>query len=120
MNIRNLAIATLFASASATSVFASQSLHWVGGEIGFIEHNIPSTVTRANVMQDYQLSLQSKVDGSGGIQLGGDAGYLEPRHFYTVADGKLRHTDSISHKTAKPEYQHSATEHVVFSETYVN
>lgn len=120
MIIRNLAIATLLASASVTSVFASHSLHWVGGEIGFIEHNIPSTVTRAKVMQDYQLSLQSKVDGSGGIQLGGDAGYLEPRHSYTVADGKLRHTDSISHKAAKPEYQHSATEHVVFSETYVN
>lgn len=56
MIIRNLAIVTLPAGASLTTAFASQPLHWVGGEIGFVEHHTPSTVTREQIMKDYQLS----------------------------------------------------------------
>jgi len=120
MTIRKLAIATLLAGASVTAAFASQPLHWVGGEIGFVEHNTPSTVTREQVMQDYQLSRQSKFDSSGGMQLGGDGGYVGPQHSYAVGGGKIRHTDKIAHNTVKPDYQHSAAEHAYFSKTYVN
>ena len=120
MTIRNLAIATLLAGASMTTAFASQPLHFIGGEIGFIEHNTPSTVTRQQVMKEYQLSRQNKLDGSGGMQLSGDGGYVEPQHSYSFAGGKVRHTDKISHNTAKPDYEHSAAYHEKFTKTYVN
>lgn len=54
------------------------------------------------------------------MQLGGDGGYVEPQHSYAIVAGKIRHTDKISHNTAKPDYEHSVAEHENLTKTYAN
>ena len=120
MKIRNLTFVAILAGASVTTAFAAQSLHFVGGEIGFVEHPISSNLTRKEVQQELQLARQNKIDSTATVPLSGNRSYISPSHSYAITGEGLRHTDKISHNSVKPDYLQSAAEIKYSDEIYVN
>lgn len=110
MLFRKTAVALALAGAVIPAAFATSGATWVGGEMGFETHAPQSTKSRADVQREYQAFRKNPVTADGGTLVGGEAGYIPAQHSYAFRNGKLVHTDHISHNTPKPSLSMTAEE----------
>jgi hypothetical protein len=92
MLTRKNTIALLLAVVAAPAALAQADAIWVGGEIGWASRQIQGTRTRAEVLAELQQLRVNPVLADGSTYVGGERGYVEHRHSYTVRDGVMVHT----------------------------
>lgn len=68
-----LAVAGLFAAPAA---FATSGLEFVGGEVGYKSHPMPSSNTRAEVQRDFERFSSNPVTDDGMRFVGGEVGWV--------------------------------------------
>lgn len=73
---RNLALAAALACLAAPAAFAQSTAVFVGGEIGWIDRPVQSSLTREQVVREFLRFRANPVDASGGRYVGGEAGYV--------------------------------------------
>jgi len=105
-----LALATIAAPAFAQSIF-------VGGERGWIDQPLQSSLTREQVTSEYLAFRKNPVDAAGGRFVGGEMGYAFPAHTYARVNGQWVCTDKIAHNPA-PEAVKSPAERRAFQAQY--
>ena len=120
MLFRNTAVVLALAGSFIPAAFASSGSTWVGGEVGFQDHAVQGTKSRAEVRNEFLASRANPVTSDGGLAVGGEAGYIAPQHSYAFREGKLVHTDKIAHNTPKPSLSMTDAERRLFQELYVN
>lgn len=104
------ALALPAALAQTTSTF-------VGGEAGWVDRPVSSTLSREAVRQEF---LAFRVDPSapnGGQYVGGQAGYIFPQHTYARVNGQWVCTDRIAHNPPPAAIKTDA-ERRAFLQTY--
>jgi hypothetical protein len=84
------ALALPAALAQSTSVF-------VGGEAGWIDRPVASTLSRETVRREFLAFRANPVAPDGGQYVGGQAGYVFPQHTYARVNGEWVCTDKIAH-----------------------
>lgn len=102
------ALALPAALAQTTSVF-------VGGEMGWIDRPVSSTLSRDAVRQDFLAG--NPVAPDGGRHVGGEMGYIFPQHTYARVNGEWVCTDKIAHN-APPAAIRSDAERGAFQQQY--
>jgi hypothetical protein len=105
-----LALATLAAPVFAQSVF-------VGGERGWIDQPVQSSLTREQVTSEYLAFRKNPVAPDGGRFVGGEMGYVFPAHSYARVNGEWVCTDKIAHNPA-PAAIKSPAERAAFQAQY--
>jgi hypothetical protein len=120
MLFRKTVFALALAGAAIPAAFANSGSNWVGGEVGVETHAVQSTKSRADVQKEFQAFRKNPVTANGGTLVGGEVGYIRPQHSYAFQGGKLVHTDSIAHNTAKPSLAMTDAERRLYQALYVN
>lgn len=115
MTVRRNIVAVALATLAVPAVFA-QSV-FVGGEAGWIDRPVQSSLTRAQVTNEYLAFRSNPVAADGGRFVGGEAGYVYPAHTYARADGEWICTDKIAHNPA-PDAIKSEAEERLFLQQY--
>jgi hypothetical protein len=92
MLTRKNTIALLLAVVATPAALAQADATWVGGEIGWTTRQVQGTRARADVLAEFQQFRANPLMADGSMYVGGERGYLEHRHSYTVRDGVLVHT----------------------------
>lgn len=105
-----LALATLAAPGFAQSVF-------VGGEQGWIDRPVQSSLTRQQVTSEYLAFRAKPVAPDGARFVGGEMGYVFPAHTYARVNGQWVCTDKIAHN-APPAAIKSPAEQRAFQAQY--
>lgn len=96
MSLRTITAAFLLAAAITPAALASSGSTWAGGEAGFVDHPMPSQVTRAQVRDELLAFLRNPVDSTGGRLVGGEQGYVPHQHSYVVKNGSKVHSDGFA------------------------
>ncbi|MES2972286.1 MAG: DUF4148 domain-containing protein [Pseudomonadota bacterium] len=120
MSLSKVLVSVALAAVAVQTAYASSGASFAGGEVGFIPHNTPGTMTRAQVEQELLASGQNKAATDGVQFVGGEVGYFSTAHSYKFDGGKLVHADSLQHNAPKPDWRMSATERRAFAEQYIN
>ena len=120
MLFQKTVFALTLAGAAIPAAFASSGSTWVGGEMGFQTHALPSAKSRAEVQKELAVLREKPVTASGGTLVDGELGYQSPQHSFAFQDGKLVHTDSIAHNTARPSLALTQAERRLRQELYNN
>ena len=105
-----LALATIAAPAFAQSVF-------VGGERGWVDQPVQSSLTRQQVTTEYLAFRSNPVAPDGGRIVSGEMGYAFPAHSYARVNGQWVCTDNIAHN-APPAAVKSGAERRAFQAQY--
>jgi hypothetical protein len=92
MLTRKNTIALLLAALAAPAALAQADAVWVGGEIGWATRQIQGNRTRAEVLAELKQFRANPVLADGSTYVGGERGYVEHRHSYTIRDGAMVHT----------------------------
>lgn len=120
MSVSKATFALVLAGAAIPAAFAGTGSTWVGGEQGFETHSVQSSLSRADVRQDFLAFRGNPVTADGGRLVGGEAGYVGPQHSYAFVGGRLVHTDTIAHNTPRPSLLMSAEQRRQMQEQSVN
>ncbi len=102
MSVRKTALIFALAAASLSTAQAQSTSTFVGGEIGFIDRPVQSTLTREQVRQEMLAFRANPVSADGSRYVGGEIGYEVQRHAYARIDGQWACVDGIAHN-AKPD-----------------
>ena len=100
MSVRTNVIAIALATIAVPAAFAQSSSVFVGGERGWIDRPVQSNTTRQQVTNEYLQFRSNPVMADGGRYVGGQEGYVFPRHIVALQDGKLVCFDKIAHNPA--------------------
>jgi hypothetical protein len=117
MSVRNTALVLALATLGLSAAHAGSISTWVGGEAGFVDRPVASTISRDQVRQELQAFRSNPVAPDGGQFVGGEAGYIVPAHTYAFVNGGWMRTDRIAHN-AKPQAIKSASERSAFLQQY--
>ncbi|MCM2250736.1 MAG: DUF4148 domain-containing protein [Ramlibacter sp.] len=102
MSIRTHTIVLALASMALPAAFAQSASVFVGGERGWIDLPVQSSLTRDQVTREYLAFRKSPVAPDGGRFVGGEMGYVFPQHTYARINGEWVCTDKIAHNPAPP------------------
>lgn len=117
MSVRQTALVFALVTMGLSAAHAQSTSSFVGGEVGFIDGAVQSTLTREAVRQEFQASRSNPVAADGGQFVGGELGYVFPQHSYALQDGQWVCTDQIAHN-AKPSLNKTDAERRLFLEQY--
>ncbi len=115
MSFRQTALILALAATGLSAAHAGTSSTFVGGEMGWVDRPMQSTITREQVRQELQAFRSNPVAPDGGQFVGGEAGYIFPAHTYARVNGQWVCTDKIAHN-AKPNPNKTAAEQRLFIE----
>ncbi len=115
MSVRTNIIIAALATLAVPAVFA-QSV-FVGGERGWIDQPVQSSLTRAQVTSEFLAFRANPIAADGGRFVGGEAGYMFPAHTYARVNGQWVCTDKIAHNPA-PDAIRSDGEKRLFQQQY--
>jgi hypothetical protein len=108
----------IFALAATGGLSAAQAQSvFVGGEMGWVDRPVQSSLTRAAVTKEFQAFRATPVAADGGQFVGGEAGYVFPQHTYARVNGQWVCTDKIAHNP-KPDPIKSGAERRAFVQQY--
>lgn len=116
MSYRTTALVLALAATGGLSAAHADSI-FVGGERGWIDRPVQSTLTREAVRQELLAFRSNPVAPDGGQFVGGEAGYVYPQHTYAMVKGEWVCTDKIAHNQ-KPAAIRSGAERRAFLEQY--
>ena len=100
MSVRQTALILALAATGLSTAYAADDAGWssfVGGEIGFVDRPVSSTLTREQVLKELQAFRNNPVAPDGGQYVGGEIGYIFPQHTYARVNGEWVCTDKIAH-----------------------
>ncbi len=117
MSVRKNLIVLAAAAMTLPAAFAQVNSVWVGGERGWIDQPVQSTLTREQVTGQYLAFRANPVDAAGGRYVGGELGYAYPRHIVGFEKGSLVCFDKIPHNP-KPDATMSSAERRRFLSQY--
>jgi hypothetical protein len=117
MSLRHTVFILALAAAGLSAANAQSTSTFVGGEIGFIDRPMQSTLTREAVRQQLQTFRSNPIAADGGQFVGGEMGYVFPQHGYARVNGQWVHTDRIAHNP-KPSLNKTDAERRLFLEQY--
>ena len=118
MSVRTIAlILALVATGGLSAAQAGTASTFVGGEIGFVDRPVSSTVTRQAVVNEFLALRANRVAPDGGQFVGGEVGYIFPQHTYARVNGEWVCTDKIAHNP-KPSLNKTDAERRLFVEQY--
>ena len=117
MSVRQAAFIVAMAGIGLSAANAQSTSTFVGGEIGFIDRPVQSTLTREAVRQELLTFRSNPVAADGGRFVGGELGYVFPQHSYARVNGQWVHTDRIAHNP-KPTLNKTDAERRLFIEQY--
>lgn len=115
MSFRTSTIVLALATIAAPAAFAQST--FVGGELGWIDQPVQSSLTRQQVTNDYLAFRSNPVAPDGGQFVGGEMGYAFPAHTYARVNGQWACTDKIAHNPA-PAAVKSSAERSAFQAQY--
>lgn len=115
MSFRKTVFVIALVSSSIPVAFATSG-NTRGGEVAFEYHSFQSNKSRSDVRNELDAFRANPVTSTGASPRGGDVGYAYPQHSYAFQDGKLVHTDTISHNTPKPSLAMTDAERQLFKE----
>jgi hypothetical protein len=116
MSVRKIAVIFALAATGGLSAAQADSI-FVGGERGWVDRPVSSTLTRAAVSKEFQAFRANPVAPDGGQFVGGEAGYIFPQHTYARVNGQWVCTDKIAHNP-KPNLNKTDAERRLFLEQY--
>lgn len=117
MSVRKSLFVLAIAAAALPAAFAQSASVFVGGEAGWIDRPVNSTLTREAVRQDFLAFRSNPVAADGGHYAGGEVGYIFPQHTYARVNGEWVCTDKIAHNAA-PDAVKNASERGMFLQLY--
>ena len=117
MSVRNNAFVLAIAAMALPAAFAQTTSTFVGGEAGWVDRPVQSTLTTEQVRRAYEAFRANPVAPDGGRYVGGEAGFIYPQHILALQNGKLVCVDKIAHNP-KPDAIKSAAERRQFLEQY--
>jgi hypothetical protein len=115
MSVRQTALLLALAISGLSAAHAQST--FVGGEIGFVDRPVQSTLSREAVRQEFLAFRKNPVAPDGGQYVGGEIGYVFPQHTYARVNGEWVCTDKIAHNP-KPEAIRSPAEQRMFLQEY--
>ena len=116
LTIKSVFVLAIAAAAISTAQAQSTSV-WVGGEAGFVDLPVQSSLTREQVSQALLDFRANPVAADGARYVGGEMGYLPEQHAFARVDGRWVCIDNIAHN-AKPDAIRSDAEERVFRQNY--
>ena len=117
MSVRVNAFAIVIVIAAVPAAFAQGTGVFVGGEAGWVDRPVQSSLSSAQVRNEFLQFRANPVAADGGLHVGGEAGYLFPAHSYARVNGEWVCTDQIAHN-ASPEAVKGAAERRQFLQQY--
>ena len=99
MSVRKTALILALAATAGMSAAQADSI-FVGGERGWVDLPVHSTLTREAVRQEFFAFRANPVAADGGRFVGGEVGYVFPQHTYARVNGEWVCTDKIAHNPA--------------------
>jgi hypothetical protein len=117
MSVRKTALVLALATMALPAAFAQTTSVFVGGERGWVDRPVQSTLSRDQVRNEFLQFRSNSVAADGGRFLGGEAGYVFPAHTYARVNGQWVCTDKIAHNPA-PEAIKSNAERRAFQQQY--
>jgi hypothetical protein len=117
MSFRQAAVILASAVLGLSAAHAGTISTFVGGEKGFVDTPVQSTLSREQVRQQLQAFQNNRVAPDGGQFVGGEAGYIFPAHTYARVNGQWVCTDKIAHNP-KPSLTKTDAERRLFLEQY--
>jgi hypothetical protein len=117
MSVRVNTLAIVLAAAAAPAAFAQGAGVFVGGEAGWVDRPVQSSLSQAQVRNEFLQFRANPVAADGGLYVGGEAGYQFPAHSYARVNGEWVCTDKIAHNAA-PEAVKSQAERRQFLQQY--
>ena len=117
MSVRTNVLVVALSTVALSPVFAQGADVFVGGEAGWIQRPVQSTLTREQVRNEYLQFRANPVAQDGGRYVGGEEGYAFPAHTYARVNGEWVCTDKIAHNPA-PEAIKTPAERQAFQQQY--
>ncbi|MHB1123379.1 MAG: hypothetical protein ACYC0T_11755 [Ramlibacter sp.] len=117
MSLRSSTTVLALTALALPSAFAQSVSVFVGGERGWIDQPLQSSLTREQVTNEYLAFRANPVAPDGGQFVGGEMGYVFPQHTYAYQNGEWVCTDKIAHNSP-PEAVKSPTEQRAFQTQY--
>lgn len=117
MSVRRTALFIAVATIGLSAAHAAGTNDWVGGEIGFVDRPVQSTLAREQIRKEFEAFRNSPVAPDGAEFVGGEVGYMFPQHTYARQKGSWVRTDSIPHNP-KPSLNKTDAERRLFLEQY--
>lgn len=117
MSVRSNTIIIALATLAVPAAFAQSAAVFVGGEAGWIDRPVQSSLTREQVTSAYLQFRSNPVAPDGGRIVGGEMGYVYPQHTYARVNGEWVCTDKIAHNP-KPDAIKSSAERQAFQQQY--
>jgi hypothetical protein len=117
MSVRKSLFVLAIAAAALPAAFAQSASVFVGGEAGWIDRPVRSTLTREAVRQEFLTFRGNPVAADGGRYVGGEVGYIFPQHTYARVNGEWVCTDKIAHNPA-PDAVKSGAERRMYLQLY--
>jgi len=90
MTIKKTIIAISFGVLAVPFASADSGMRWIGGEPGYHFHAMPSTKSRAEVLQELRAFRANPVGADGWRYVGGEASWEPPTQVGKAADNSLR------------------------------
>jgi len=117
MSVRKSIFILALAAAGLSAAHAQGASTWVGGEVGFVDGSVQSTLSREQVRQDILAFRADPVAADGARFVGGEVGYAPEQHAYARVDGQWVCIDNIAHN-ARPESFKSDAERQLTRQLY--
>jgi len=117
MSVRKNLVVLAAAALALPAALAQSTSVFVGGEAGWIDPAVSTTLSREAIRQEFLAFRGSPVTPDGGQHVGGEAGYIYPQHTYARVNGEWVCTDKIAHNP-KPAAIKSAAERGAFLQQY--
>lgn len=118
MTIKKTLIALSFGIFTVPFASANSGTTWVGGELGYEFHVMPSTKSRAEVVDELRAFRANPVAADGWHYVGGDAGWAPPKHEYAFENGRLEHVGNTADNSPRPSLQMTEEERRRYEELY--
>ncbi len=118
MTIKKTLIALSFGIFAVPFASADSGMTWVGGEIGYEFHVMPSTKSRAEVLKELR-AFKANPEGADGWRFESAAvGWVPPTHEYVFENGRLKHVGNMGHDSPRPSLQMTEEERRWYEELY--
>ena len=117
MSARSTLLALALVTLGVPAAFAQSASVFVGGERGWVDRPVQSTLSREQVRSEFLQFRGNPVAADGGRFVGGERGYLYPAHTYARVNGQWACTDKIAHN-ARPDATKRSTARAIFLQQY--
>lgn len=78
MSVRHVALGIAISTLGLSAAYAGTASTFVGGEAGFVDQPVASTVTREQVRQEFDAFRRNPVlNGGATVYVGGEQGYVD-------------------------------------------